>query len=135
MKSNLRKLNGLQRDWLVHIEASRRSGQSVAEYAREHNLEPQHIYQWTTRLRQLGVLDARKGAVRPARRSRDLPKQSRTRQVRGEGAVRFSPAEVLATPTSSHLGMRIQFQNGIVLEVSADTVPDRETLSLLASFR
>ncbi len=134
MKTSPRMLNELQQEWLVRIKASRRSGQTVAEYAKAHNLEPQHLYTWTTRLRQLGVLDTKRHAGRPARRNRVRTK-ARHSQVGTGGPVRFSPVEVMATPTSSSLGMRIQFQNGIVLELSAGTVPKRETLSLLASLR
>ncbi len=35
-----------QQFWLNHLEAADRSGKSIAEYAREHNLTAQRLYRW-----------------------------------------------------------------------------------------
>jgi len=134
MKRSPKTLNALQSEWLAHIEASRRSDQSVADYARDHGIEAQQVYTWTTRLRRLGVLTAKGQPVRRARKKPGHPKLS-AGHAHSLDALRFSPVEVLPEPRPSSFGMRIEFSNGIVLKLPEKIVPDPKVLSLLASQR
>jgi len=45
-----------QREWLRHLRACHRSGSRVKDYAAEHGIPVQSLYQATKRLRQRGVL-------------------------------------------------------------------------------
>lgn len=46
-----------QREWLRHLRACQRSGSLVKDYAAEHGIPVQSLYQATKRLRQRGVLE------------------------------------------------------------------------------
>jgi hypothetical protein len=49
------KLTKKQREWLRHLRACQRSGSRVKEYAAEHKIPVQSLYQAAQRLRRLGV--------------------------------------------------------------------------------
>jgi hypothetical protein len=51
------KLTRKQREWLRHLRACHRSGSLVKDYAAEHGIPVQSLYQATKRLRQRGVLE------------------------------------------------------------------------------
>jgi hypothetical protein len=51
-----RSLTGKQREWLRHLEARHRSGSRVKDYAAEHGIPVQSLYQAAKRLRARGVL-------------------------------------------------------------------------------
>ena len=51
------KLTRKQREWLRHLRACHRSGSRVKDYASEHGIPVQSLYQATKRLRQRGVLE------------------------------------------------------------------------------
>lgn len=54
-----RNLTRRQREWLRHLRACHRSGSRVKDYAAEHGIPVQSLYQATKRLRQRGVLAPR----------------------------------------------------------------------------
>jgi hypothetical protein len=129
MKAIRKELSAKQHEWLDHIKASRRSGQSVSEYARDHDLDPQHLYGWTTRLRRLGALSSKD---RPDFRSPKKDRRPPQKRKQVEGAVRFSPVELVSS-LHRRAGMRIRFRNGITLDVDGSISPDEATLAFLAS--
>ncbi len=132
MRTSPKDLSENQRGWLRHIKASRRSGQSISEYARDHDLEPQHLYTWTTRFRRLGILDAKEQAENPAPKMKAGRRRASQPPERVEDTVRFSPVELVSSPARP-AGMRIRFRNGITLDVDGSISPDEATLSFLAS--
>ncbi len=120
MKSNP-SLTSKQREWLARIQSCRRSGQTVAAYAREHRLSAPHLYSWTSRLRALGALAG------------DVPaSQSKPARPVGPPKVAFSPVRLLETP-EPRTELRIRFANGVTLEVSGGCELDRNLLATLAS--
>ena len=120
MKSD-RSLTSKQREWLARIQSCRRSGQSVAAYAREHRLSAPHFYTWATRLRALGALAEQ--APAPVAKPTHGGQPSR---------VAFSPVRLLES-SESRTGLRIRFANGVILEASGGVELDRNLLSTLAS--
>ena len=86
-----------QREWLGHLRACRRSGETVRGYAKRHGFSEHGMYQAAKELRQRGVL--------PTRRH-------------GESA-RKSPTFVQVSPAVSTIGSspwRVRLPNGVVLE-------------------
>lgn len=128
MKQPTKELTAKQRQWLGHLESCRENGQSIPEYAKTHKLSAPQLYTWTSRLRQLGVLDGGPGTAAVPRRSR-----SRS-QVQSEAVAHFSPVRLVETREPA-VGMRIRFANGVILETGGVAVPDPELLSTLASLR
>jgi hypothetical protein len=61
------KLTKKQREWLRHLRACQRSGSGVKEYAAEHKIPVQSLYQAAQRLRRLGVIE-------PSSRRRSKPR-------------------------------------------------------------
>ena len=60
-------LTGKQREWLHHLRACHRSGRRVKDYAAEHGIPVQSLYQATKRLRQRGVLEpSGRGTSKPS---------------------------------------------------------------------
>ena len=51
-----RTLTSRQREWLRHLRACHRTGSRVKDYAAEHGIPVQSLYQATKRLRKRGVL-------------------------------------------------------------------------------
>lgn len=131
MRTNAGDLTKKQREWLGHIQAIRRSGQSVSAYANRHSLLPHQLYTWTTRLRRLGVLEAkeRPGRSHSKRRSRSQASPSPKRTTE---PVHFTPVELVSSPEPS-VGMRIRLANGVILELEGSIVPEEATLRMLAS--
>jgi hypothetical protein len=124
MKQPEKELTAKQRHWLHHIESSRASRQSIPEYARKHKLSAPQLYTWTSRLRQLGVLDGNGGSIARSRRSRP--------RVHSHPIADFSPVRLVEEREPS-VGMRIRFANGVILELGGTIVPDSELLTTLAS--
>ena len=62
-----RKLTRKQREWLRHLRACQRSGRRVKDYAAEHGIPVQSLYQAAKRLRARGVLEpsGRQGSKPP----------------------------------------------------------------------
>lgn len=114
-------LTSKQREWLARIRSCRRSGQTVAAYAREHHLSTPQFYTWIARLRALGVL----GEEVPG----PLPKSERPDSA---PKVEFSPVRLIETPEPRR-GLRIRFANGVILELSGGVALDRDLLATLAS--
>ena len=120
MKSNPR-LTSKQREWLARVQSCRRSGQSVAAYARDNRLSAPHLYTWTSRLRALGAL----AEEAPASLSKSVR--------RGEPfRLGFSPVRLIET-SEPRTELRIRFANGVILETSGGVDLDRNLLSTLAS--
>jgi hypothetical protein len=123
-------LSDRQRLWLDHLVAWGKSGRRLSEYASDHNLDLQQLYNWKTLLRGRGFLPGEPSTkVRPRRSVHD----------RGPGTdsekspVRFTAVHVTGNEPPSPL-LRVRFPNGIVLETtSADSsTPVRDLLSFLA---
>ncbi|MDH3213645.1 MAG: hypothetical protein OEM05_14265 [Myxococcales bacterium] len=89
-----------QREWLRHLRACHRSGSRVKDYAAEHGIPVQSLYQATKRLRQRGVLE---------------PSGRRTSKPTG-----FVKIAVGTAPTDLRSAWRIRLPSGAVFE---STVP------------
>ena len=96
-----------ERFWLGHEQALADSGLTAKDYAAEHELSLQALYQARKRLRAVGLLG-------PSAVQRKSPK-------RIERA--FSKVEVMAAQRTP-LQFRLSFPNGFVLEWSGDEVPE-----------
>ena len=90
-------LTARQREWLGHLRACSRSGETVRAYAQRHGFAEHGMYQAAKDLRQRGVL--------PASRRRKSSKKSPT-------FVKVSPA----VSTISSSPWRVRLPNGVVLE-------------------
>jgi hypothetical protein len=119
MKSN-RSMTSKQKKWLAHIRSCRRSGQSVAAYAREQNLSAPQLYTWIVRLRALGALVESPAPQVPSSKQHPRPK------------VQFSPVRLIETAEPG-VGLRIRFGNGVVLETSGAGDLDPGLITTLAS--
>jgi uncharacterized protein len=102
-----------QREWLVHLRACARSGETVRAYAKRHALSEHAMYQATKDLRRRGVLPAHSGR----------PRQAKT-------APAFVKVSAAVRSTSSG-PWRARLPNGIVLEGSEALGP--ELLEALAA--
>ena len=134
MRTSPKDLNENQRGWLRHIKASRRSSQSISEYARDHDLEPQHLYTWATRFRRLGILDPKEQAEAPGPKMKAGRCRLSRPPKREEETVRFSPVELVSSPARpAGIRIRIRFRNGITLDSDGSMSPDKTLLAILAS--
>lgn len=105
-------LTARQREWLGHLRACRRGGESMRAYARRHRLSEHALYQASKVLRKRGVLPA-------GRSPRTAPKPQAT-------FVKVSPAR----PPAVSPAWRARLPNGVVLE--GTETPGRELVEALA---
>ena len=103
-----------QREWLQHLRAAERSGETIKDYAARRGLSVQSLYQAGKVLRRLGVID-------PCVRRRGEP-----------AASAFVQVEPVATRRETGLAWRIRFPSGLVFESTAP-LAHAELLSLLAA--
>jgi hypothetical protein len=118
--------------WLKHLRDCEASGQPLTTYAAAHDMAPQHLYTWRSRLRALGLLPAE--TTNPKKPASKKPAQRRRhRRLTPPGfiAARVVTDERPPWPT----GLRIRFPNGVWLEVGSSTqaTSDPRLLSLLAA--
>jgi hypothetical protein len=92
------ELTDTQRGWLLHIEACVATGGSMKAYADEQGLDLQSFYLWKGRLKKLGFVAVAAGRHRQATAIMPVALQA--------------PA-----PRSTKAHTRIEFANGIVIEV------------------
>lgn len=121
------ELTKKQRFWLSHLRACEESGQSKVSYAAAHGLKPKYLYNWKTRLIQVGVLpSAFATSVEKTSRVPDPIRKSK------RAALSFAAVRVAGV---TETGIRIHFPNGILLEIGASTesIPSQQLLSLLAA--
>jgi hypothetical protein len=86
-----------QQEWLGHLRAYRRSGETVRAYAKRHGFSEHGMYQAAKDLRERGVLPA----------------------IRRREPSRKSPTFVKVSPAMSVIGSslwRVRLPNGVVLE-------------------
>ena len=100
-----------QREWLGHLQACRRSGETIRAYAKRHRLSDQAMYQAARDLRQRGALPVQRG------RSNGKP----------PAFVRVAQAERPRVTGT----WRARLPNGVVLEGSG--APARELVQALAA--
>ena len=124
------ELTKKQRFWLSHLRACEESGQSKVSYAAAHGLKPKYLYNWKTRLIQVGILpDALATSVgKPSRTPNPIRKPQRAKTA----GLSFTAVRVAGV---TETGIRIHFPNGILLEIGASTesIPSQQLLSLLAA--
>ena len=103
-----------QRRWLDHLVACGRSGRPLSEYASEHGLDLQQLYNWKTVLKRRGLLPG--GASTAVRARRTVHGRSRDP---GKAPVRFTAVRVAVggSDLPSPL-LRVRFANGIILETT-----------------
>ena len=94
-KQEQQPLTATQRYWLDHLKRCARNNQSMAEYAKAHDLKITKLYYWSKRLRALGL----------------LPGQP--------SSVTFTPVELISC-VNSMPGFRVRFPNGAVMEFDSD---------------
>ena len=99
-----------QREWLRHLRACRRSGSRVKDYAAEHGIPVQSLYQAAKRLRKCGVL---------------APSGRQPRTPKGFVKVSVAPA-----PANLRSAWRIRVPSGTVFESTTPLSGD-ELLTLL----
>jgi hypothetical protein len=92
------RLTPRQREWLGHLRACTRSGETVRAYAKRHGFAEHGMYQAAKDLRQRGVL--------PARRRRRSEDKSRPTFVKVSPAVSM----IASSP------WRVRLPNGVMLE-------------------
>lgn len=95
-----------QREWLEHLRACARQGETVRAYAKRLRLSEQALYQASKELRRKGVLPAPKRA-------------SKKRAAKGTGSVeRRRFVEVAAAPAAREpeAAWRARLPNGVVIE-------------------
>ena len=105
-----RNLTKKQRAWLRHLRACRRSGSRVKDYAAEHGIPVQSLYQAAKRLRARGVLE-------PSGRRASVP-------------ASFVKVAVGAAPPELRSAWRIRLPSGTVFE-STTPLCGEELLALL----
>ena len=125
-------LSDRQRRWLDHLVAWRKSGRRLSEYASEHNLDLQQLYNWKALLRGRGLLPGGPSTeVRPRRSVHD--RSLDTGKGKGKTPVRFTAVHVAGSDVPSPM-LRVRFPNGIILETTGigSATPGRDLLSFLA---
>jgi hypothetical protein len=108
------RLSLRQREWLEHLRAARRSGETIKDYAARRGLPVQTLYQAGKRLRCLGVLE---------------PRNRRRREPAASAFVKVEPA---AARPETGPAWRIRLPRGVVFESRAPLGHD-DLLSLLAA--
>lgn len=91
-----------QREWLGHLRACSRSGETVRAYAKRHRLSEHGMYQAAKDLRERGAL--------PAPRRRRSPKQSSPTFMKIASAPAVSSIAIAPSP------WRVRLPNGVVVE-------------------
>ena len=61
-----KSLTARQQYWLNHLTAAAASDSTLVDYAKTHQLTPKHLYQWKTRLVDLGHLGSTGAVKKPA---------------------------------------------------------------------
>ena len=111
-KPEQQPLTETQRYWRDHLKRCAQSKQSMAEYAKAHDLKITKLYYWSKRLRALGRLPAQ------------------------PSSVTFTPVKMI--PGSEPMpDFRVRFANGTVMEFDG-AVPGaalEELLSILSHLR
>ena len=108
-KSEQQPLTDTQRYWRDHLKRCAQSKQSMAEYAKAHDLTITKLYYWSKRLRALGHLPAQ------------------------PSSVTFTPVKMISGAEPMP-GFRVRFANGAVMEFDS-AVPGavlEELLSILS---
>jgi DNA-binding transcriptional MocR family regulator len=106
------RLTARQREWLGHLRAAERSGETIQAYAAAHGLSVQSLYQAGKRLRRRGVLEPRI-------------------QRRGTPAARaFVKVERPAAPSGAGMAWRIRLPSGVLFECNVPLAHE-ELVSLL----
>jgi hypothetical protein len=108
------RLSLRQREWLEHLRAARRSGETIKDYAARRGLPVQTLYQAGKRLRRLGMLE---------------PRNRRRREPAASAFVKVEPA---AARPETGPAWRIRLPRGVVFESRAPLRHD-DLLSLLAA--
>ncbi len=90
-----RRLTARQREWLGHLRAAERSGETIKGYAARQSVSVQSLYQAGKRLRRLGVLE---------------PRVRRRRKRAASGFVKVEPA---ATRRETGPAWRIRLPSGL----------------------
>ncbi len=103
-----------QHEWLQHLRAAARSGETIKEYAARRGLSVQSLYQAGKRLRRLGVIE---------------PRTPRRRKAPVSRFVRVEPATARRETGAS---WRIRLPSGVIFECSAP-LAHGDLLSLLAA--
>ena len=103
-----------QHEWLQHLRAAERSGETIKEYAARRSLSVQSLYQAGKRLRRLGVLE---------------PRVPRWRERAASAFVKVEPA---AARPETGPAWRIRLPSGVVFESRAP-LAHGDLLSLLAA--
>lgn len=104
-----RQMTRKERHWLSHVERAHQKGQSLSEYAMEHDLDLRTMYRWHWTLRKRGWLGQRDALV---------------------GKPAFVPLRIEATVDP--LPWRVDFPNGVRLELSMPQTPEQCALLLNA---
>jgi hypothetical protein len=108
------RLTVRQREWLGHLRAAERAGETIKAYAAQQGLSVQSLYQAGKRLRRRGVIE---------------PRVRRGRPLSATGFVRVEPK-----PVRREIGAawRIRLPSGVIFECSAPLRQD-DLLSLLTT--
>ena len=104
------KLTKVQRFWLKHHQACQASGESQADYAREHGLAIKSLYYWKKRLQQIGAIDTDRPLAAPV----------------------FQKVQ-LAPVAATGIHCQIQFANGLACELTGLDALSLEQLLLTVS--
>lgn len=99
-----RGLTALQQHWLDHLRAAVQQKRSIAEYAREHQLDPNTLHRWRGVLKKRGV------------------------NVAGGAAGEFVRATVMGAAPP----VRIVLRSGIVIELPVNALPLASLVSALS---
>jgi hypothetical protein len=108
------RLTPAQHEWLQHLRAAKRSGETIKDYAARRGLRVQALYEAGKRLRRLGVLEPR------------------TRRRREPAASAFVKLEPAAARPETGPAWRIRLPSGVVFESRIPLAHD-DLLSLLAA--
>jgi hypothetical protein len=123
-------LSDRQRRWLDHLVAWGKSGRRLSEYASEHNLDLQQLYNWKALLTGRGLLPGGPSTgVRPRRSVHGRSPGT----GKGKTPVRFTAVHVAGSELPSPM-FRVRFPNRIILEMTgtSSATPVRDLLSFLA---
>jgi len=98
MRSGAANLTPRQREWLGHLQACAKSGETVRAYAQRQGFSEHGMYQAAKELRKLGVLP---------------PAPRRSKKGKSAAFVKVSPA---VRPRALPSPWRVRLPNGVVLE-------------------
>ena len=125
MPKRSQALTRKQEHWRRHLEACGRGGDTIAEYARRHDLNRAQLYTWRIRLKALGLLRTRTSLVEVSQSPIPPPRPS------------FSAVRLIDSSSPSGGELRIRLTNGVVVEIADPSawLPDSNLLALLAALR